>query len=116
MTETINISNDRYYDLHKEKAKGSLSNILKTSKQHTLPALQIRMPFFRINLSSNDLRSWHRPPLQRVVGEHPVLNPLHRFKRKKNRGKEPSDVFRSLKDISLIDNTPFILLEYSVSL
>ena len=114
--DQINISNDRYYDLHKDKAKGSLSNILRTSKQHTLPALQLRMPFYRINFSSNDLRCLHRPLLSKLLGVHPMLTPLQRFKRKKNRGREPSDVFRSIKDITLIDNTPNILLEYSVTL
>ena len=71
---------------------------------------------FKFQLTIHELRSFHRPEF------NPDLNTKISFKRVKNakstkreiKSKDTDDVMRNVKDLSLRDNSKYVLLEYSV--
>ncbi|RUP38158.1 hypothetical protein BC936DRAFT_138420 [Jimgerdemannia flammicorona] len=113
--DRFNISNDRHYEAH---AGAKMHRVRQTFGQlivqHALPALKLQTPFFKTRLSKQELRSFHRPQLS-----FPPNIELHFSrvkagkKKKKDKKKDPSEIMRSSKDLTLKDNSYFVLLEYS---
>ncbi|ORZ03870.1 hypothetical protein BCR43DRAFT_451500 [Syncephalastrum racemosum] len=111
----FNLSNDKFYDSH---YTGRLVRVRQTFGQlvvqHALPALRLHPQLYKTRLSKAELRSFHRPLFQ-----IPVNTDIHfsrvkiSKKKKKDKKKGYVDAMRSTKDLSLKDNAPFVLLEYS---
>ncbi|XP_064636542.1 transcription initiation factor TFIID subunit 1-like isoform X2 [Lineus longissimus] len=125
--DPFNMSNDEYYN-----PKLSLDNALRTNLggsliQHSIPALELRQPFFPTHMGPMKLRTFHRPPLKKyshgalaTSNPQPVLPLLKQIRRKaKLRDQERSasgggEMFfmRTPQDLTGMDGD-LILAEFS---
>uniref|UniRef100_UPI00358DE281 transcription initiation factor TFIID subunit 1-like isoform X2 n=1 Tax=Myxine glutinosa TaxID=7769 RepID=UPI00358DE281 len=86
-----NLSNDEYYFPKQASMPGSFGgNII----QHSIPAVELRQPFFPTHMGPIKLRQFHRPPLKKYShgplsqpGPHPVCS-LQKHIRKKAKTRE----------------------------
>ncbi|KAF9585825.1 hypothetical protein BGW38_000578 [Lunasporangiospora selenospora] len=112
--DRFNLSNDRYYDTHKE---GRFLRVRQTFGQlvvqHALPAVKLMKPWYKNRLSKTELRSFHRPQLQFPLNVNITFSRVKSSKKKNKKRKELGEVMRSSKDLTLKDHTNFVLLEYS---
>ncbi|KAI8483835.1 Transcription initiation factor TFIID subunit 1 [Branchiostoma belcheri] len=123
-----NLSNDEYYDpkhsLQETTLRASMGGNLV---QHSIPAIELRQPFFPTHMGPIKLRQLHRPPLRKFShgpmaqpGPHSVLPLLKQIKKKaKMREQERQasgggEVFfmRTPQDLTGMDGE-ILLAEYS---
>ncbi|KAJ2754357.1 hypothetical protein IWQ56_006512, partial [Coemansia nantahalensis] len=110
--DRFNLSNDHFYEALQE---GKVHRVRQTFGQlivaHSLPALRLLPPYFKMRHTRADLRSWHRPCLQ-----PPVDAPI-RFERvrtaKKRKQKHSMENPWAAKDITLRDSADCVLVEYA---
>ena len=114
MLKRFNISNDEHYDALKEssqqKVRGTIGN---STIDHSLPALKLQYPFYKVNLSDRELRSFHRPTITFKPGERAIVAALKPIKRKHKRHLKPSEAFAVAEDLNVGDNADLLLAEYS---
>jgi hypothetical protein len=114
MFKRYNISNDEAYDALKEstqqKVRGTIGHM---NIDHSLPALKLQYPFYKVSLSDRELRSFHRPTITFKPGERAGLSTLKSFKRKNKRHLKPSEAFVTAEDLNVGDNSDVLLAEYS---
>ncbi|XP_060941614.1 transcription initiation factor TFIID subunit 1 [Limanda limanda] len=119
-----NLSNDEFYYPKQQGLRGTFGgNII----QHSIPALELRQPFFPTHMGPMKLRQFHRPALKKYSfgavaqpGPHPVSALLKQIKKKaKMREQERQasgggDMFfmRTPQDLTGKDGD-LILAEYS---
>ena len=114
MTERWNISQDKSYDLLKENHSHKIrATLTKLDVKHSLPAIKLQYPFYKVQLSRRDARSFHRPTLQLQAGARVTFDKLNRVKRATIKEKDVIEVFASSKDLGMGDNSEMLLLEYS---
>ncbi|KAI7847879.1 hypothetical protein BDC45DRAFT_451157 [Circinella umbellata] len=111
----FNLSNDKFYDSH---YTGRLVRVRQTFGQlvvqHALPALKLHPSLYKTRLSKAELRSFHRPLVQLPTNDEIQFSRVKvSKKKKKDKKKGYVDAMRSTKDLSLKDNAPFVLLEFS---
>ncbi|KAL9055665.1 MAG: hypothetical protein Q9162_003391 [Coniocarpon cinnabarinum] len=108
-----NISNDEAYDQLKENRQSKIRSTLGgLAIEHALPAVRLQYPFYKVQLSKKECRSFHRP----FFSVEPILArflPLQSFKRKEQRRKTPQELFPTTSQLSQADNSHVMLLEYS---
>lgn len=115
MTRRYNISNDEAYELLKENHQHKVRSTLGSmAVEHSLPAVKLQYPFYRVSLDEKQKRSFHRPTLpaqghDRTYG----FSKINKRKRKEFKGKDPTVVFAKAEDLSMADNSSALLLEYS---
>lgn len=114
LKQRYNISNDEAYDLlkenHQHKIRSTLGNL---NIEHSLPALKLQYPFYKVKLTPREARSFHRPALT-VPANHTIRFSKPKFiKRKHLKGKDAQTIFSSTSDLSMGDNSNMLLLEYS---
>ncbi|KAJ8298033.1 hypothetical protein KUTeg_024564 [Tegillarca granosa] len=124
--DPFNMSNDEYYNpkLMDNSGKASMGTSLI---QHSLPALELRQPFFPTHMSSVKLRGFHRPSLKKYShgnlsqpGQHPVYPLLKQIKRKARLREQEREAYgggemffmRTPQDLTGMDGD-LILAEYS---
>ncbi|KAI9823580.1 MAG: hypothetical protein M1832_002361 [Thelocarpon impressellum] len=114
MSQRYNISNDEAYDLlkenHQSKVRSTLGNL---TVEHSMPALRLQYPYYKVKLATREARSFHRPALSFVPNVPVKFSKPRTVKRKNTKGKEARELFQSTKDLSLGDNSHVLLLEYS---
>ncbi|PNS18603.1 hypothetical protein CAC42_5142 [Sphaceloma murrayae] len=115
LTRRYNISNDEAYELlkenHQHKVRSTLGNV---AIDHSMPAVKLQYPFYRVKLEPRQTRAFHRPPLAGVkVGREIRFSKPKTVKRKHLRGRETRDIFNKAEDLSMGDNSSGLLLEYS---
>ncbi|KAI3650202.1 hypothetical protein MP228_004940 [Amoeboaphelidium protococcarum] len=110
--EKLNLSNDRYYESIKKRGRVR-QHFGRIFIQHSLPALKLQMPFFKRYMSKSDLRAWHRPQFKVNGGDTVQFSKVKALKKNKIRGLEVTEVLSSAKDLTLKDNSDFVLMEYS---
>lgn len=114
MLKRFNISNDEHYDALKEssqqKVRGTIGN---STIDHSLPALKLQYPFYKVNLSDRELRSFHRPTISFKPGERAIISVLKSAKKKVKRHLKPSEAFAVAEDLNVGDNADLLLAEYS---
>ncbi|TVY59495.1 putative transcription initiation factor TFIID 111 kDa subunit [Lachnellula suecica] len=118
LSQRFNMSNDGAYDAlkqnHKSKVRATLGNI---SVEHSLPALRLQWPYYRVKLFAHDARSWHRPSLHfNKIQNQPIhFSKPWVIKKKKGLKNHPThEIFKESKDLSLADHyASATLLEYS---
>lgn len=114
MFKRYNISNDEAYDALKEssqqKVRGTIGHM---NIEHSLPALKLQYPFYKVSLSDRELRSFHRPTITFKPGERAVISTLKSFKKKNKRHLKPSEAFATAEDLNVGDNSEVLLAEYS---
>jgi transcription initiation factor TFIID subunit 1 len=114
MFKRYNISNDEAYDALKESSQQKVrSTIGHMNVEHSLPALKLQYPFYKVALSDRELRSFHRPTVTFKPGERASITPLKSIKRKHKKNLKPSEAFASAEDLNIGDNSDLLLAEYS---
>lgn len=116
LTQRFNISNDEAYDAlkenHQNKVRALIGNI---SVEHSMPALKLQWPYYKVKLSIRDARAYHRPLLKfaKVINHVIYFSRPAQRKRKHMKGLSTQEIFKESKDLSLADNSNAMLLEYS---
>jgi transcription initiation factor TFIID subunit 1 len=114
MFKRYNISNDEAYDALKESSTQKVrSTIGHMNVEHSLPALKLQYPFYKVALSDRELRSFHRPTIHFKPGERAGISALKSVKRKLKKSLKPSDAFVTAEDLNIGDNSDLLLAEYS---
>ena len=117
LSQRFNISNDEAYDAlkenHQSKVRATLGNL---TVEHSLPAVKLQWPYYRVKLFTKDARSWHRPSIKFNKFLHqPITFSKPGFRKKKAlKGLPTQEIFKETKDLSLSDHyASATLLEYS---
>ncbi|KAH7394206.1 hypothetical protein DE146DRAFT_737834 [Phaeosphaeria sp. MPI-PUGE-AT-0046c] len=114
MFKRYNISNDEAYDALKESSTQKVrSTIGHMNVEHSLPALKLQYPFYKVNLNDRELRSFHRPTMTFKPGERAGITTLKSMKRKHKKNLKPSEAFAVAEDLNVGDNSDLLLAEYS---
>lgn len=115
MFKRYNISNDEAYDALKENSQQKVRSTLSHMNiEHSLPALKLQYPFYKVNLSDRELRSFHRPTIIFKPGERALIEPPRKdVKRKHKKNLKPSEAFAVAEDLNIGDTSDLLLAEYS---
>ncbi|KAF2707367.1 hypothetical protein K504DRAFT_458803 [Pleomassaria siparia CBS 279.74] len=114
MFKRYNISNDEAYDALKENSQQKVRSTLgHMNVEHSLPALKLQYPFYKLNLSDRELRSFHRPSITFKAGERVSISALKSIKKKHKRNLKPSEAFATAEDLGIGDTSDLLLAEYS---
>lgn len=114
MFKRYNISNDEAYDALKENSQQKVRSTLgHMNVEHSLPALKLQYPFYKLNLSDRELRSFHRPSIAFKPGERVSVSTLKAIKKKHKRNLKPSEAFAAAEDLGIGDTSDLLLAEYS---
>lgn len=109
-----NISNDRSYEMLRENYQKKVrSTIGSLNIDHSLLALRLQSPFYKVRLSKSQMRSWHRPRFQVKPGTSIIFQPLKVRKKKKDKHKPITQLLAKSGDLTLGDTAPLFLVEYS---
>lgn len=110
----FNVSNDKQYEILKNnyntKVRSQLSNL---SIEHSIPALRLQTPYYKVKLNKDEARAFHRPKLNVRPGSLISFSKLKIRKRKKDRGKSSQEVFSKTGDLTATDNGLIIGMEYA---
>ncbi|CCH60486.1 hypothetical protein TBLA_0C06940 [Henningerozyma blattae CBS 6284] len=116
LLQKYNISNDKEYQIlkrsHQSKVRSTVSNL---NIEHSMPAIKLQSPFYKVNLPRRSLRFFHRPNfgMRMRPGTHIVFSKLKNRKRKRDRGKDVKESFATTQDLTVGDSAPIYLMEYS---
>lgn len=110
----FNISNDKQYEIlrnnYNTKVRSQLSNL---NIEHSVPALRLQTPYYKIKMSTEEARAYHRAKFQVRQGSLICFSKLKVRKKKKDKGKTQTEIFRKTSDLTAVDTSPLIALEYS---
>lgn len=114
LAKRYNFSNDREYDQlkqnHQHKIRSTLGNL---NIEHSVPAVRLQYPFYRVDLDVMAARGFHRPSLHfQPLGVQRFQRSAY-TKRKHQKGKKVKELYANSKDLSLADNSSSVLIEYS---
>ncbi|WWC58417.1 uncharacterized protein I303_100957 [Kwoniella dejecticola CBS 10117] len=117
--DPFNMSNDHLYE-HSREARYRIRQTFGAIEVfHSHPARQLQLPFYKTTFTKSEARSWHRPALQFPTG---VAFSFSRLKsnpsaavssKKKQIVADPSERFKTTKDLTLAEKGPYVLLEFS---
>lgn len=109
-----NISNDRAYDMLKDnyrsKVRATIGNL---SIDHSMVALRLQSPHYKVKLSKSQLRSFHRPTFTVRPNVTIQFSKIKQRKKKRDKNKQITNLLSKTTDMSLGDSAPFLMLEYS---
>ncbi|ODQ66812.1 hypothetical protein NADFUDRAFT_11137, partial [Nadsonia fulvescens var. elongata DSM 6958] len=109
-----NISNDRAYDLLKDnyqsKVRATIGNL---TIDHSMVALRLQSPHYKVKLSKPQMRSFHRPSFIVKPGTTIKFSKLKQRKRKRDKGKAITELLSKTTDLTLGDTAQFFMMEYS---
>lgn len=110
----FNFSNDKNYELLKEnyhsKVRSTLGNL---NIEHSQPAIRLQSPFYKVKLSKNELRSFHRHKFRVRPGQVMQFSKLKLRKKKRDKGRDIKESFALTTDLTLADTAQTILMEHS---
>lgn len=110
----FNISNDEHYEKMKSnynsKIRSRLSNL---NIEHSLPALILQYPFYKVKLTSTESRFFHRPVQSFLSSTKICFSDLKHRKKKKDRNMTIQQLFNKSYDLTLGDTGTVVALEYS---
>ncbi|ANZ74765.1 BA75_01063T0 [Komagataella pastoris] len=110
----FDISNDTQYQMLKDNYQSKIrSTIGNLSIDHSIPATLLQTPFYKVKLSKQELRRFHRPVFTSRPNSTVSFSKIKSRKKKKDRGKETKELFKKSVDLTLGDSANFFLLEYS---
>lgn len=110
----FDISNDKEYELLRSNYQTKIRATIGTlTIDHTPPAIRLQSPYYKVKPTAKENRMYHRPrfsvkPNMTIHFSKPKLR-----KKKRDKGKEISELFSRSTDLSLGDTAPFFLNEYS---
>lgn len=115
--QRFNISNDAAYDLLRKNYKSQIrTNVGSLNIQHSMPASKLQTPFYKSVNADEKVRFTHKqtPFFEKMrPGTVMGFSKLKNRKRKRDKGKDVSEVFEKTSDLTLGDSAPVFLLEYS---
>ncbi|PWN49186.1 hypothetical protein IE53DRAFT_159988 [Violaceomyces palustris] len=115
--DPFNLSNDKFYEQTREHRHRVRQTLGKLVVQHAWPATKLQLPFYKTKLSKVEARSFHRPAMQFPTNMPLTFSKTRSSKKRKDgakRGaKDPNEVLRTTRDLTLKDTGPFVLYEYS---
>ncbi|KAF3991303.1 hypothetical protein FT663_02804 [Candidozyma haemuli var. vulneris] len=110
----FNISNDKQYEIlrnnYNTKVRSQLSNL---NIEHSVPAMRLQTPYYKIRMSPEEARAYHRGKFQVRQGSLICFSKLKVRKKKKDKGKTQTEIFRKTSDLTSVDSSPLIAMEYS---
>lgn len=110
----FNISNDKNYEVLKHnyntKVRSQLSNL---NIEHSVPSLRLQTPYYKIKLTKDEARAFHRAKFQVRQGTLISFSKLKVRKKKKDKGKTPQEIFSRTSDLTVADTGSIIAMEYS---
>lgn len=110
----FNISNDKNYDLLKENYHSKIrSTIGNLNVEHSLPAIRLQSPYYKVKMSKAQIRDFHRSRFKVRAGQLMQFSKLKLRKKKRDKGKEISESFAQTTDLTIADTAQTILLEHS---
>lgn len=114
MEMKFSISNDKQYEILKKnyhtKVRSQLSNLII---EHSLPAIRLQTPYYKVKLSKDEARAFHRPRFIVRPGTLINFSRLKTRKRKKDRGKTSQELFAKSSDLTMADSAVTIGMEYA---
>jgi transcription initiation factor TFIID subunit 1, fungi type len=114
LEQRYNISNDRAYDLLKENYQSKIrSTIGNLTIDHSMVALRLQSPYYKVKLSKAQMRSHHRPTFVARPNSVITFAKLKQRKKKKDKGKHITQLLSTTKDMTLGDSAGLLLTEYS---
>jgi transcription initiation factor TFIID subunit 1, fungi type len=111
----FNYANDQAYaqlkESHQSKIRAQHSSI---HIDHSVPAVKLLWPYYRITRYGPEPHDYHRPQLQtgKGVGFRVNMTKPHIVKKKDRKSKRVPELFATSKDLSLNDNSTGVLFEY----
>ncbi|OWZ55034.1 transcription initiation factor TFIID subunit 1 [Cryptococcus neoformans c45] len=117
--DPFNISNDPLYEHSRESKYRIRQTFGAIEVFHSMPAKILQLPYFKTTLSKSEARAWHRPALQFPTGVSLTFSKLKSNLsaalnvKKKQMMADPSEKFKTTKDLTLTEQGPFVLLEFS---
>ncbi|KAJ9124157.1 hypothetical protein QFC22_000954 [Naganishia vaughanmartiniae] len=119
----FNFSNDHLYERLKPR-KITLRQTGTIELKHAGPATKLQMPFYKLDLSRDEMQHWHRHSLQfptgiplrfeKLVSTGRTKQQREAIKAMQRQGKKVEvEVPKTTKDLSMSDRAPFALFEYS---
>lgn len=109
-----NISNDEAYDMLKENHQHKVRSTLGSLNiEHSLPALKLQYPFYKLKLTAREARASHRPAITFAANTLIRFSKPKTVKKKHLKGKDIQTIFNKAEDLSMGDNSHVMLLEYS---
>ncbi|KAK6460658.1 hypothetical protein DFJ63DRAFT_289916 [Scheffersomyces coipomensis] len=110
----FNISNDKAYEILKDnyntKVRSQLSNL---NIEHSVPALRLQGPYYKVKLTKQEARSFHRPQFIIRPGSLLSFSKVKQRKKKKDKGRSLKEIFSKTSDLTATDSAPIFGLEYS---
>ncbi|CAN6656879.1 transcription initiation factor TFIID subunit 1 [Trichomonascus vanleenenianus] len=114
LMQRYNISNDRAYDMLKEnyqsKVRATIGNL---NIDHSMVALRLQSPHYKVKLSKAQMRSHHRPSFVVKPNTTISFSKIKQRKKKKDKGKHITQLLNKTNDLTLGDSAGFFMLEYS---
>ncbi|KAG9084077.1 hypothetical protein FS749_005511 [Ceratobasidium sp. UAMH 11750] len=112
--DKYNLSNDHYYEVSKERqrVRQTFGNLVV---QHAYPAMKLQLPFYKTRLTKQEARAFHRPALQIPANIEFRFTRVRNLKKKKDKSgrKVVNEILKKTSDLTLKDNSAFVLWEYS---
>lgn len=110
----FNVSNDKQYEILKNnyhtKVRSQLSNL---NIEHSIPALRLQTPYYKVKLTKAEARAFHRPKFIVRPGSLVSFTKLKIRKKKKDRGKSLQEIFSKTSDLTTTDTGSLIGMEYA---
>ncbi|KAK8865758.1 hypothetical protein IAR55_000905 [Kwoniella newhampshirensis] len=117
--DPFNLSNDHLYE-HSREARFRIRQTFGAIEVfHSTPAKHLQLPFYKTSLSKSEARAWRRPALQIPTGVYFSFSKLKSnpsasvSSKKKHMMADPSERFKTTKDLTMTEKGPFVLLEFS---
>lgn len=112
--QQLNISNDRAYDMlranYQRKVRSTIGSL---NIDHSMVALRLQSPFYRVQLTKPQMRAWQRQRFNIKPGTTMQFSSLKSRKKRKDKSKTAQEMFSTSADLTLGDNAPVFMVEYS---
>lgn len=113
LIQRFNFLNDKAYERLKEnyitKVRSQLSNL---NIEHLVPALRLQSPYYKVKLTKEEARNFHRNRLVIRPGTLVLFSKLRVRKKKKDKGKTFQEIFARTSDLTAADNCQLVAMEY----
>ena len=110
----FSVSNDKEYEPLKSNYQTKVRATIGTLNiDHTPPALRLQSPFYKVTPTEKENRMYHRPRFNIKSNQTIHFSKPKTRKKKRDKGKEVSEIFKKTIDLTLGDTANFFLTEYS---
>lgn len=115
--DPFNLSNDTHYQVSRDFKRRIRQTFGTLEVQHAPPAQRLQLPYYRLRLTKNEARSFHRPALSFNVHIPHMFSKVRSRKKRDKQGRKvkrnDADSLRTMDDITLRDTSEYVLTEYS---